>query len=210
MITNNFFFKQNFTEFMNSTIKNSGIKLHKKQTKLIKKSLFDINNQKDSNTNVLNLSRGKKLEKLAFLTSFLFFTIFTSYPGFSRIDNILPVFSSKFSKKNLYQKLSQVPVFAVTNATGQPYLANNSNGEQIGLIFFSQDDALSMLKSMQKSHQALEARIYIMGLDKAYRMVLSNASPSNSRKPRSGIKNGFQVLSRPKGSKKMLIVLKKT
>mmetsp|Transcript_13220 Transcript_13220/g.20936 ORF Transcript_13220/g.20936 Transcript_13220/m.20936 type:complete len:179 (-) Transcript_13220:409-945(-) len=38
-----------------------------------------------------------------------------------------------------------------------------------------------MLKSMQKTHQALEARIYIMGLDKAYRMVISNASPSGIR-----------------------------
>jgi len=107
--------------------------------------------------------------------------VFTSNPNFSKITNVSAAIGSKFSKKNLAQKLSQVPVFAVTNATGQPYLANNSNGEQVGLIFFSQEDALTMLKSMQKTHQALEARIYIMGLDKAYRMVLSNASPSGIR-----------------------------
>jgi len=89
-----------------------------------------------------------------------------------------PVFSAKFSNKNLFQKLSQVPVFAVTNATGQPYLANNMKGEQVGLIFFSHDDALALLKGMQKTHQVLDARIYIMGLDKAYKMVLSNATPS--------------------------------
>jgi hypothetical protein len=118
------------------------------------------------------------IKNLSFLTTLIFFFVFFTYP-FSSNSNILPrALASKFSKKNLSQKLSQVPVFAVTNATGQPYLANNSNGEQIGLIFFSKEDALAMLRSMQKTHQALEARIYIMGLDKAYRMVLSNASPS--------------------------------
>lgn len=118
---------------------------------------------------------------MAFLSSLFFLFVFSSNPGFSNVFNLSSTFASKFSKKNLAQKLSQVPVFAVTNATGQPYLANNSNGEQVGLIFFSQEDALAMLKSMQKTHQALEARIYIMGLDKAYRMVLSNASPSGIR-----------------------------
>merc|ERR1712216_982669 len=130
------------------------------------------------NSNYLTKTSKNFIRKLTFLTSLVFLSIFLSHPFFSTNVIINTANSSKFSKKNLSQKLSQVPVFAVTNATGQPYLANNSNGEQIGLIFFSEEDALAMLKSMQKTHQALEARIYIMGLDKAYRMVTSNASPS--------------------------------
>ena len=130
------------------------------------------------NSNYLTKTSKNFIRKLTFLTSLVFLSIFLSHPFFSTNVIINTANSSKFSKKNLSQKLSQVPVFAVTNATGQPYLANNSNGEQIGLIFFSEEDALAMLKSMQKTHQALEARIYIMGLDKAYRMVLSNASSS--------------------------------
>jgi len=143
-----------------------------------KNLLIQKNQNSDPNKNLSKHSSYKKIEKLTFFSSLLFFIIFSSYPNFSEINGISSAFSSKFSKKSISQKLSQVPVFAVTNATGQPYLANNSNGEQIGLIFFSQEDALLMLKSMQKTHQALEARIYIMGLDKAYRMVTSNASPS--------------------------------
>jgi len=129
------------------------------------------------NTNVVKNPRNQ-IEKIVSLGSLFFLTILFLNPIVFKNKGIYPAVASKFSKKNVSQKLAQVPVFAVTNATGQPYLANNSNGEQVGLIFFSKEDALTMLKSMQKTHQALEARIYIMGLDKAYRMVLSNASPS--------------------------------
>ena len=150
--------------------------------KMTQNSCLNVKNIKKPN-NSKNLDKYNKysIEKLAFFSSLFFLFIFSSNPNFTKIFNFSGALASKFSKKNLVQKLSQVPVFAVTNATGQPYLANNSNGEQVGLIFFSQEDALAMLKSMQKTHQALEARIYIMGLDKAYRMVLSNASPSGIR-----------------------------
>lgn len=94
------------------------------------------------------------------------------------------VAASKFSKKSVSEKLSQVPVFAVTNASGQPYLANmDGSGSQIGLIFFSHDDALNMLKDMQKNPGASDARVYIMGLDKAYEMVKSKPTPSGIRGP---------------------------
>jgi hypothetical protein len=86
--------------------------------------------------------------------------------------------AAKFSNKNVHQKLSQIPVFAVTNSGGQPYLTNNSKGDQVGLIFFSYDDALQLLKGMQKNHQVLDARVYIMGLDKAYKMATSTVSQS--------------------------------
>lgn len=90
--------------------------------------------------------------------------------------------AAKFSKKSLSEKLSQVPVFAVTNASGQPYLAKmDGSGSQIGLIFFSHLDALNMLKDMQKNPGASDARVYIMGLDKAYEMVKAKPTPSGIR-----------------------------
>lgn len=92
--------------------------------------------------------------------------------------------AAKFSKKSVAEKLAQVPVFAVTNASGQPYLANmDGSGSQIGLIFFSHEDALNMLKDMQKNPGASDARVYIMGLDKAYEMVKSKPTPSGIRGP---------------------------
>lgn len=131
-----------------------------------------MNSENNSNKAVI-----KGVSSISFLTFFYSFLLASSLNVFQKIQ-LNPVFSAKFSNKNLFQKLSQVPVFAVTNATGQPYLANNAKGEQVGLIFFSHEDALALLKGMQKSHQVLEARIYIMGLDKAYKMVLTNAAPS--------------------------------
>lgn len=94
-----------------------------------------------------------------------------------------PAFAAaKFSKKTVSEKLSQVPVFAVTNASGQPYLANmDGSGSQIGLIFFSHHDALNMLKDMKKNPGASDARVYIMGLDKAYEMVKAKPQPSGIR-----------------------------
>lgn len=90
--------------------------------------------------------------------------------------------AAKYSKKTLSEKLSQVPVFAVTNASGQPYLANmDGSGSQVGLIFFSHLDALNMLKDMQKNPGASDARVYIMGLDKAYEMVKAKPTPSGIR-----------------------------
>lgn len=90
--------------------------------------------------------------------------------------------AAKYSKKSLSEKLSQVPVFAVTNASGQPYLAKmDGSGSQIGLIFFSHLDALNMLKDMQKNPGASDARVYIMGLDKAYEMVKAKPTPSGIR-----------------------------
>lgn len=90
--------------------------------------------------------------------------------------------AAKFSKKSVSEKLSQVPVFAVTNASGQPYLAKmDGSGSQIGLIFFSHLDALNMLKDMKKNPGASDARVYIMGLDKAYEMVKAKPTPSGIR-----------------------------
>lgn len=91
---------------------------------------------------------------------------------------------ARYAKKTLPEKLAQVPVFAVTNASGQPYLANvDADGTQVGLIFFSHEEALAMQADMQKSPTTADARVYIMGLDKAYEMVKAKPTPSGIRGP---------------------------
>lgn len=95
---------------------------------------------------------------------------------------VLAARAGGFSSLSISEKLSQVPVFAVTNASGQPYLANtDGSGSQVGYIFFSHEDALIMLKDMQKNPSASDARVYIMGLDKAYEMVKAKPTPSGIR-----------------------------
>eukprot|EP00181_Compsopogon_caeruleus_P005503 CAMPEP_0184686942 /NCGR_PEP_ID=MMETSP0312-20130426/24658_1 /TAXON_ID=31354 /ORGANISM="Compsopogon coeruleus, Strain SAG 36.94" /LENGTH=355 /DNA_ID=CAMNT_0027142569 /DNA_START=78 /DNA_END=1145 /DNA_ORIENTATION=+ len=91
---------------------------------------------------------------------------------------------SRYSKKSVTEKLAQVPVFAVTNSSGQPYLANMDGRHQVGLIFFSHEDANKMRQDMLKNPGSADARVYIMGLDKAYEMVRARPTPSGIRGPR--------------------------
>jgi hypothetical protein len=181
LLTNNLIYTQNLQKLSILQNKVQNVNFFRRLLDSSKKGSLKINELPKSNSIIIIESPKKNVAKLTFFSTLFFFIVFSSYPIFSKITKIPETIASKFSKKNVSQKLSQVPVFAVTNPTGQPYLANNSNGEQIGLIFFSQEDALVMLKSMQKNHQSLESRIYIMGLDKAYRMVMKNASPSGIR-----------------------------
>ena len=60
--------------------------------------------------------------------------------------------SATFSKKDLFQKLSQVPVFAIANAAGQPYLTNNSKGDQLGLFFLEYSDAAALVVKMRANN----------------------------------------------------------
>lgn len=179
LFTKNLIYSQNLQKFSLLQNKFQSVNFFRRLMDSSNKTPLKIEDFPGANSKIIIARPKKNIEKLTFFCTIFFFIIFPSYPIFSKFITRIPTaVASNFSKKSLSQKLSQVPVFAVTNATGQPYLANNSNGEQIGLIFFSQEDALIMLKSMQKNHQSLESRIYIMGLDKAYRMVMSNASPS--------------------------------
>eukprot|EP00188_Purpureofilum_apyrenoidigerum_P002499 Plantae.Rhodophyta-Purpureofilum_apyrenoidigerum.ctg25580.p1 GENE.Plantae.Rhodophyta-Purpureofilum_apyrenoidigerum.ctg25580~~Plantae.Rhodophyta-Purpureofilum_apyrenoidigerum.ctg25580.p1 ORF type:complete len:250 (-),score=52.95 Plantae.Rhodophyta-Purpureofilum_apyrenoidigerum.ctg25580:164-889(-) len=80
--------------------------------------------------------------------------------------------------KSLTDKLAQVPVFLVTNASSQPYLANMEENHQVGLFFFSPEDASKMLQQMKGSSGGEDARILAMSLDKAIEMVRAKPSPS--------------------------------
>merc|ERR1712216_1121233 len=116
------------------------------------------------NSNYLTKTSKNFIRKLTFLTSLVFLFIFLSHPFFSTNLIINTANSSKFSKKNLSQKLSQVPVFAVTNATGQPYLANNSNGEQIGLIFFFRRRRVGYAKKYAKNSSSIGSKNLYNGI----------------------------------------------
>jgi hypothetical protein len=92
--------------------------------------------------------------------------------------------TAKFSKKSVMEKLSQVPVFAVTNASGQPYLANvDGSGNQVGLLFCDHVSALEMLKQLQASPGASDARVYAMDMGKSYEMARAQPTPSGIRGP---------------------------
>lgn len=92
-------------------------------------------------------------------------------------------------------KIKTIPVFSVTNRFGQPFLIQNNEGEHVGLIFFSHFEALEFGKILEKSHQATNPRIFIMGLDKAVKMV-SQGATSSGIKDRFGqdIKMRFQFI----------------
>ncbi|KAK4529780.1 hypothetical protein CCYA_CCYA02G0637 [Cyanidiococcus yangmingshanensis] len=93
---------------------------------------------------------------------------------------------ARYSRKTLDEKLAQVPVFAVTNESGQPFLAAMERGTQVGLIFFDPSDAMKMLEDLKRSSgkEAEDARIFVMGLDRAFEMVKSKPQPSGLRGPR--------------------------
>jgi len=90
---------------------------------------------------------------------------------------------SKYSQKSAHEKVAQIAVFAVTNASGQPYLANTDGVNQVGLIYFSVDDAAKMQADMLKNPSTSDAKIFSMTLDKAFDMVRSPPQPSGIRGP---------------------------
>lgn len=89
-------------------------------------------------------------------------------------------------KKSLKSKLSQVPVFAVTNSDGQPYLVEDGKDNiQKSYIFFSPEDAARMMAKVKQANATEDIRIHVIGLDKAYEMV-SNPPSSSGLKDSEG------------------------
>mmetsp|Transcript_35127 Transcript_35127/g.82290 ORF Transcript_35127/g.82290 Transcript_35127/m.82290 type:complete len:250 (-) Transcript_35127:3019-3768(-) len=103
--------------------------------------------------------------------------------------------SHTFYSKPVMTKIKTVPVFSVTNRFGQPFLIQNKHGEQVALMFFSHIEALEFGKELEKSHQATNPRIFIMGLDKAIKMI-SHGATSSGIKDQYGqdIKMRFQLI----------------
>jgi hypothetical protein len=121
---------------------------------------------------------------LIFALTFIF-TIFLFKNFRQQKNNLLNiVYSISFKEKSAFNKLQTIPVFSVVNRFGQPFLIQNKKGEHIGLIFFSHLEALEYAKDLEKYNQATNSQIYIMSLDKAFKMV--NQGPTSS-----GIKDKF-------------------
>jgi len=83
-----------------------------------------------------------------------------------------------YKNKSIVGKLAQVPVFLITSAGGQPYLATLEESRQVGLIFFSIEDATKVMEQMKMNAGAEEARIFPLTLDKAMEMVKAKPTPS--------------------------------
>mmetsp|Transcript_35142 Transcript_35142/g.86400 ORF Transcript_35142/g.86400 Transcript_35142/m.86400 type:complete len:286 (-) Transcript_35142:1257-2114(-) len=122
--------------------------------------------------------------------SIFFILVFFFSLFFTRNFNKERVFEAKvadaylFSEQPPLAKLKSIPVFSVTNRTGAPFLIQNKKGEQVGLIFFSYREAIDFSKEMLKAHQAKKPYIYIMNLEKAFKMV--NLGPTLS-----GLKDNY-------------------
>mmetsp|Transcript_45444 Transcript_45444/g.113931 ORF Transcript_45444/g.113931 Transcript_45444/m.113931 type:complete len:321 (-) Transcript_45444:949-1911(-) len=144
----------------------------------------------------------KNLKKYPSLTSFFTFFI-TVFFGIFFLKNTsvaknsykFNVYSHTFYSKPVMTKIKTVPVFSVTNRFGQPFLIQNKHGEQVALMFFSHIEALEFGKELEKSHQATNPRIFIMGLDKAIKMI-SHGATSSGIKDQYGqdIKMRFQLI----------------
>mmetsp|Transcript_10445 Transcript_10445/g.20539 ORF Transcript_10445/g.20539 Transcript_10445/m.20539 type:complete len:322 (+) Transcript_10445:36-1001(+) len=153
--------------------------------------------------NFLVSSPVKNLKKcrISLISFFVFFI--TMLFGFFFLENLetiknsfkFKVYSHTFYSKPVMTKIKTVPIFSVTNRFGQPFLIQNKQGEQVALMFFSHVEALEFGKELEKSHQATNPRIFIMGLDKAIKMI-SHGATSSGIKDKYGqdIKMRFQLI----------------
>lgn len=106
---------------------------------------------------------------------------YVSTEGVEMVGSSVAMAGTLYKNKNVADKLAQVPVFLVTNATGQPYLANMEESHQVGLIFFSPKDAEKAWEQMKASPGADDAKIFPMSLDRAMEMVKAKPTPSGLR-----------------------------
>jgi len=85
----------------------------------------------------------------------------------------------------LQERLALVPVFTVTNAqnefilvSGLPQGGGDGAGKQLGLFFFSEKDAGSLLEQIRKGNPVIgrNARVTAIGLDKVYSLMRAQES----------------------------------
>jgi hypothetical protein len=140
--------------------------------------------QKKKTVPTVEIIKNKKtsLVKFQSFSIFLISLIFTFFffENYKKIKNNPnnTVSAISFKEKTAFAKLQTIPVFSVVNRYGQPFLIQNKRGEHVGLIFFSHFEALEYAKDLEKYHQATNSQIYIMGLDKAFKMVNQGPTPS--------------------------------
>uniref|UniRef100_A0A7S3EJN1 Uncharacterized protein n=1 Tax=Rhodosorus marinus TaxID=101924 RepID=A0A7S3EJN1_9RHOD len=87
------------------------------------------------------------------------------------------------TKNSVLEKLRNVPVFAITDRDGRPFLAEVDNvqeGEQASVFFFSYEDAEQVLDKLKKKSQDMtkNAEINVLTMDEAYKKAKGKALPS--------------------------------
>eukprot|EP00190_Bangiopsis_sp_CCMP1999_P002704 CAMPEP_0198731952 /NCGR_PEP_ID=MMETSP1475-20131203/33015_1 /TAXON_ID= ORGANISM="Unidentified sp., Strain CCMP1999" /NCGR_SAMPLE_ID=MMETSP1475 /ASSEMBLY_ACC=CAM_ASM_001111 /LENGTH=314 /DNA_ID=CAMNT_0044494981 /DNA_START=126 /DNA_END=1070 /DNA_ORIENTATION=- len=87
------------------------------------------------------------------------------------------------NKKVLLERLRPVPVFAITDQEGRPFLAevdNVQDGEQASVFFFSYEDAEQVLDKLKRQGHEItrNAEINVVALDEAYEKARGKPLPS--------------------------------
>lgn len=114
-----------------------------------------------------------------FLTISIFFCLFFKKNSIKTTTySQIHVNAYSFLDKSTMAKLKSIPVFSITNKIGQPFLIQNKKGDHIGLIFFSYQEAMIFARDLEEARQATKPRIFIINLEKGFKMVCQGLSPS--------------------------------
>jgi len=86
--------------------------------------------------------------------------------------------SEALTEAQVLERLSGIPVFAITDDKGAPLLGSTKQGgdNQIFLFFLNPNDAQSMLKQVQASNPDLgkKARVIVRSMHDAYKVIREN------------------------------------
>eukprot|EP00922_Rhytidocystis_sp_ex-Travisia-forbesii_P004561 GHVS01006690.1.p1 GENE.GHVS01006690.1~~GHVS01006690.1.p1 ORF type:complete len:406 (-),score=69.80 GHVS01006690.1:242-1306(-) len=97
------------------------------------------------------------------------------------------VWKTQYSKRSLQQRLSAVPLFAVTTGSGSPYLTNSTttSNNSVAILFVDAEEAQAHLHEVAQSAGAgvytpnrsgPDVRLFAMGLDKGWNLVTASSS----------------------------------
>lgn len=119
-------------------------------------------------------------------------------PIFSAISNLATGSAptgSALTKADVSEKLRRVPLFAVTDETGRPYMSESADARsRVGYFFVSPSDADKFLDAVRQSTVQGEG-----GLARVRVVSLEDAIPYVLQRPRGGGKNGvperFELVS---------------